>query len=274
MLAWIDRPGGGHDTVRAAYRTPAGRWSAIRADGRTTPFVYAYPRLRRRDRRPRLQRGHARCRRRGRRLADPGPRVRCAERGSRRTSLRADARDDADGAATLVATARCDDESQSHGLLLAAPAAKHGVGKPLAITPRPATEVRLVPTGPRTVVASWPASDWRTSELLNGPVEAERISRSGATSTVDVPAGLDDDLGRIAAQGGAELVWETYTTGAPRIASGVARVGASGTVIEPAAGAPGIASGSHAWRGGTVIEPAAGAPRSPPRRTRGRERRR
>jgi hypothetical protein len=236
-VAWIDQVGGGHRTVRSAYRTPTGSWSAVQAVGLASPLHYAYPRL--------AVAGDgtvALAYNAGIRSA-PGMAVAWRWPGRPFGPITAvpggqlsepTLAFDASGRAFLAGTALCDNESQSHGVLLSAPASSHRFDRPRTITPHPATEVRFALTAAGSGIAAWLGGGCSTSELLGGPVSVRPVTttRAGPVDTL-APASAND-LQIVAASAGVELTFTGYvdhplgavflahvnpdgTTGAPQV---------------------------------------------------------
>jgi hypothetical protein len=209
-VAWIDQVGSGHRMVHAAYRTPAGRWSAVRAVGLASPLHYAYPRLAVArngivalvyDAGVRVAPGMAVAWRRpghafGLIAAVPGGQL------SEPTLTF-----DATGRAFLAGTALCDNESQSHGVVLTAPASSQRFGRPRTITPHPATEVRFAVTGTGRGIAAWLGAGCSTSELLGGPVSSRRVTTTTSGTLHALAPPYANDLEMVAARGGVDLTW-------------------------------------------------------------------
>lgn len=238
-VAWIDELAHAPNTVRAAFRSPTGRWSAIQRVGVAGPFAYAYPRVAA----PAsgtvalVYNAHTSAapgmavawRRPGRPFGAPAP----VPGGV--LSEPALAFDRA-GTAFLAGTAQCDNESQSHGVLLTAPAATHRFGAPRTITPRPATEVRLALTATGQGIAAWLGAGCSTTELLGGPVSAARIDGSAVRGPVVVSSGEDNRLEIVAASGGVDLSWVDFTGKTTQV---VAHASADGAFSAPAMPADG-----------------------------------
>jgi hypothetical protein len=235
-VAWVEQLGSGHRTVRAAYRTPRGRWSAVQAVGYATPLAYAYPRLAVAasgavalvyNAGVRAAPGMAATWRRpgrpfGRIAAVPGG-------GLSEPTLAFDRA----GTAFLVGTASCNNEAQSHGVVLTAPASSHRFGKARTITPHPATELRLVLTGVGRGLASWIGAGCSTTELLAGPVSTRRVGLTGAGPVKAVAPAYANDLQMVAAPGGADLTWTQVDAVYPAGALLLAHVRADGTAETP-----------------------------------------
>jgi hypothetical protein len=233
-VAWIDQIRGGQRTVRAAYATPAGRWSTTHAVGIASPLHYAYPRLAVAadgtvalvyNAAIRSAQGMAVAwRRPGRSFAAP-----VAVPGGQLSEPTLVF--DQTGRAFLAGTAQCDNESHSHGVLLTASASSHRFGLPRTITPTPATQVRFTLTGVGQGVAAWVGAGCSTSELLSGPVSARRVSttRTGPVTTVEPIK--SNDLHATRAPVGLDLTFTTYTkaSGTPL----TAHVNADGTALPP-----------------------------------------
>jgi hypothetical protein len=238
-VAWIDQVGGGHRTVRAAYWTPTARWSAVQAVGLVSPLRYAYPQLAVSAdgtvalvynagiraasgmavawRRP----GHAF----GSIAAVPGGQL------SEPTLAF-----DVSGRAFLAGTALCDNESQSHGVVLTAPASSHRFGQPRAITPHPATEVRFALTGAGRGIAAWLGGGCSTSELLGGSVSVRRVGTT-TTGPVKPVAPAANALQVVAAPRGVDLTFTSYAASTDALL--LARVNTDGATQAPQAPADG-----------------------------------
>jgi hypothetical protein len=233
-VAWIDQVGGGHPTVRAAFRTPEGRWSAVQAVGLASPLHYAYPRLAVAadgtvalvyDAGIRLAPGMAVAWRRPGHSFGPIAAVPGGPLSEPTLAF------DASGRAFLAGTALCDNESQSHGVVLTAPAWSHRFGRPRTITPHPATEVRFALTGTGEGIAAWLGGGCSTSELLGGPVGARRVTTTGTGTLETLAPAYANDLEMVAAPGGVELTWTGYNGSA--VALLVAHVDADGSASAP-----------------------------------------
>ncbi len=237
-VAWVEQAGHGHREVRAAYRTPSGRWSTVQAVGDATPLAYAYPRLAVAangtvalvyNAGVRATPGMAVAWRRpgrpfGRIAAVPGGRLSEPTLAFDRT-----------GTAFLAGTASCDNESQSHGVVLTASASSHRFGRPRTITPRPATELRFVVTGAGRGLASWIGAGCSTTELLPGSINVRPVGLSSAGFVRMLAPAYANDLQMVAAPGGADLTW----TGVNSFALLVAHVSSAGVSSTPGTPADG-----------------------------------
>jgi hypothetical protein len=239
-VAWIDALPGGHRTMRAAYRTASGHWSAVQAIGFSSAFYYAVPRLAVAPDGRVLLSYVAGVRR------APGVGVAWRRPGHRFGALRGVGRlrifdpvpaFDPVGRAYISGIAQCDDESRSRGVVrLTAPGARR-FGAPITVTPAPATELRLRMIGPGRAVAVWVGAGCSTTELLAGPVEAASLTGSIVANrqTVYAPPGRGVVLSG-ASGGGAEASWTTFPPNAPGGAIFGARMtnGAFGPASPPA----------------------------------------
>jgi hypothetical protein len=268
-VAWVEQLGGSHRTVRAAYRTPRGHWSAVQLVGYATPLAYAYPRLAVAangtvvlvyNASVRPAPGMAAAWRRpgrpfGRIAAVPGG-------GLSEPTLAFDRA----GTAFLAGIALCNNEAQSHGVVLTATAASHRFGRPRTITSRPATELRFVLTGVGRGLASWIGAGCSTTELLPGSVKARRVGLAGAGPVKAVAPALANDLQMVAAPGGADLAWTAPDVVDPANALLLAHVSADGAAETPHVPADGWmpigadAAGDQALQ--TAVAQNAGQPRA------------
>jgi hypothetical protein len=239
-VAWIDALPRGHRTVRAAYRTPDGHWSAVQAIGFSSAFSYAVPRLAVAPDGRVLVSYVAGVR------AAPGIGVAWRQPGHRFGALRGVGRlglfdpvpaFDPVGRAYVSGIAQCDDESRSRGVVRLTTPAGRRFGPPITVTPAPATELRLRVTGAGRAVAVWVGAGCSTTELLAGPIEAASLTGStvGQRQTVYTPAGRGLVLSG-AFGGGAETSWTAFPSNAPGGAIFAARL-TNGT-FGPAAAPP------------------------------------
>ena len=222
-VAWIDERNDagllhGHKTVRAAYRTPSGAWSAVQTVGLSSAFSYAVPRLavapdghvlltyvagvRRAPgigvawRRPGRPFGPLAGVGRGG-LFDPAPAF------------------DPDGRAYLSAITPCE-ESSSRGVLRTTAAGSHRFGPPRTIAPALATELRLEITGSGTAVAAWVRAGCSSSETLSGPIMAAAVHNGvAAPAQVLYPQAARELVLARAANGHADASWAAFPADAP-----------------------------------------------------------
>jgi hypothetical protein len=213
-VAWIDQVGGGHRTVWAAYRTPAGRWSPVQAVGLASPLHYAYPRLAVASDGTVALVYNAGIR------AAPGMAVAWRRQGHAFVPIAAvpggqlsepTLAFDSSRRAFLAGTALCDNESQSHGVVLTAASASHRFGQPRSITPHPATEVRFTLTGVGRGIAAWLGGGCSTSELLGGSVSARDVTTTGTGPITTVAPTEANDLQEIGAPAGVDLTFTGFT---------------------------------------------------------------
>jgi hypothetical protein len=264
-VAWVDRMQrsglrAGPITVRAATRTPGGRWSAVQAVSRSSAYVSAQPRLAvGSDGRVALT-FNAGVR------AAPGAGVAWRSPGHRFSPVRAiagtgrgylqeptlafDPRD----RAYLAGIARCDDP-QSTGVLFTTRPGGRTFGAPRTVTGPPATHLRLAVTGSGRAVVSWLGAPCSTSEDLSGLVLA-RVLRDGALSDPALLDGMPSrELTLAGATGGAgDAAWTDYPAGAPDGRLLTARIGADGTVSPAAAPADGWIATAATRRATQIVE--------------------
>jgi len=241
-VAWADQAGSRPPAVRAAYLTPAGRWSRVQVVGRVAPFTFSLGNV-----------------------MITNPRLAVASDGTVALVYNADIHAapgmaaawrwpghpfgpiaavpggqlseptlafDSSGRAFLAGTALCENEGRSHGVMLTAPARSHRFGKPRTITPHPATEVRFALTGRGHGVAAWLDAGCSTSELLSGSVSARTVSMTSSGPVTAVASPYANDLQIIGAPGGFDLTFTGYS-GHPLGAVFVAHVNADGTPQTP-----------------------------------------
>ena len=247
-VAWVDRGAarngrGGPMTVRAAYRTPAGRWSRVQAVSRTSAFFYAQPRLATGPDGVVALTFNAAVRAApgvGAAWRRPGHafgRVQSVATGRRRYLQEPTLAFDPAGRAYLAGIARCDDEQRSAGVLFVAPRGSRRFGAQHTITPAPANHLRFVVTAPGTGVATWLRAGCSTSEDLGGAVQATLVRGASA----DPPLAVDDRAGTAPTLsggpgGGAEAAWTQFAGAAPDGRVVTSRISREGNVS--AAGAP------------------------------------
>lgn len=250
-VAWIDARPDGHRTVRAAYRTTNGHWSAVQAIGFSSAFAYAVPRLAVAPDGRVLLSYVAGVR------AAPGIGVAWRQPGHRFGALRGVGRlrifdpvpaFDPAGRAYVSGIAQCDDEAASHGVVrLTAPGGRR-FGAPVTVTPAPATELRLRVLGAGRAVAAWVGAGCSTTELLAGPIEAATMNGStvGTRQTVYAPAGRGLVLSG-ASGAGAEASWTTFPPNAPGGAIFAARMtnGTFGSAAAPPGAWAAVGSDPH-----------------------------
>ena len=233
-VAWIDQVDGGHRTVWAAYRTPAGRWSGVQAVGLASPLHYAYPRLAVASDGTvalvynagiRAAPGMAVAWRRQGHVFGPIAAVPGGQLSEATLAF------DSSRRAFLAGTALCDNESQSHGVVLTAASSTHRFGQPRSITPRPATEVRFALTGAGRGIAAWLGGGCSTSELLGGSVGARRVTTTNVGPITTVAPGEANDLEEIGAPAGVDLSFTGFTGSSGAVL--LARVSADGTTQPP-----------------------------------------
>jgi hypothetical protein len=239
-VVWVDQHQGtrraGPITVRAAFRTPGGRWSGAQVVSRSSALGDSLPRL---AASPggavaltfnagiRAAPGVAVAwRTPGRRF---GP-VRRASGGARGYLQHPTLAFDARGRAYLAGTWLCNDESRSHGVLFtAAPRSRRFTG-PRVIAPAPATHVGVALTGARSLSVAWLRAGCSTSEDLSGPVLARVLgaATAGAPVVVDPRPSRGLLLSPVPA-GGADLTWTHYDMATPAGAIATARLAPDGT---------------------------------------------
>jgi len=238
-VAWIDALPHGHRTVRAAFRTSAGRWSRVQAVGFSSAFAYAVPRLAVAPDRRVLLSYVAGVR------AAPGVGVAWRRPGHRFAAVQGVGRlrifdpvpaFDPAGHAYLSGIAECDNESRSHGVVrMTAP---HGrrFGAPITVAPAPATELRLRMTGPGTAVAAWVGAGCSTTELLSGAILVAQVQGNAVTNRQVVYQAIGRGLALTGGPAsGVDATWTAFPASAPGGALLLAQANASG-----AFGAPGV----------------------------------
>jgi hypothetical protein len=262
-VAWIDERNDagllhGHKTVRAAYRTPSGAWSAVQTVGMSSAFSYAVPRL------AAAPDGHvlltyvAGVRRApgvGVAWRRPGRPFGALAGVGRRGLFDPTPAFDPDGRAYLSAITPCE-ESSSRGVLRTTAAGGHRFGPQRTIAPALATELRLQITGSRTAVAAWVRAGCSRSETLSGPIMAAAVHND-----VAAPAQvLDPQPGRElvlagAANGGADASWTAFPASAPAGTVLVAPILGGGTFGMPAAPTDGWTAVAADAAGDQVVAP-------------------
>jgi hypothetical protein len=241
-VAWIDAVAGGRRTVRAAYRTAKGHWSAPQVIGFSSSFFYAVPRLAVAPEGRVLLSFVAHVRR------APGVGVAWRRPGHRFGALHGVGRlrifdpvpaFDSAGRAYVSGIAQCDDESASHGVVRMTAPGGHRFGPPITVAPAPATELRLRVIASGRAVAVWAGAGCSTTELLAGPIEAAALIGSTVVNrqTVYAAPGRGVVLSGASA-GGAEASWTAFPPNAPGGAILGARMaqGAFGNAVGPTGG--------------------------------------
>ncbi len=246
-VVWVERGSTrgllhGHITVRAAFRTPSGRWSSVRSVTRISPFFYAQPRLAVApdgtvvlavNAGNRTAKGMAAA---WRRPGRPFGTIRPAGAQLQEPSLAFDA----SGRAHLAGTARCDDEQRSTGVLRTATLRTRRFGADRVVARPPANHVRLVLTGRGAGVATWLRTGCSTTEDLTGPVRAAlvRNGRAQAPSIVEDVLGTEPFLAT-GPGGSADAAWTAYAPDAPGGAVHTARIAPDGSIATPGVPADG-----------------------------------
>jgi hypothetical protein len=264
-VAWVDqtqRSGlrAGPITIRAATRTPGGRWSGVQAVSRSSAYVYAQPRLA-----AALNGTVALTFNAGVRAA-PGVAVAWRSRGHRFGRVHAVAGTgrgylqeptltfDRRGRAYLAGIAGCDDP-QSTGVLLTTRPGGRTFGAPRSLGGPPATHLRLVVAASGRAVASWLGAPCSTSEDLSGLVLA-RVLRDGALSDPVLLDGLPSRELTLtgATAGAADAAWTDYAAGAPDGRVLTTRIGADGTASPATAPADGWVATAGTRPGARIVE--------------------
>jgi hypothetical protein len=260
-VAWVERDGNATPAVLAAHRTIAGTWSSVETVGRARPFAYSYPVL------ATSTGGTMALAWNSHTSSLPGMAVAWRSPGHAFGAPRAvpggtlsepTLQFDSAGTAYLAGTALCDDESQSHGVLLSAPAATRRFGAARTIAPRPATEVSFAVTGPARGVAAWVGAGCSTSEILSGPVRGAFVTAHAAGAPVTLDAAPGGSVRLISAPGGADAVW----LGSPAVTVRTARAAAAASVFGPTQtlAAGGLMALAGDAGGDQLLQPVSGGP--------------
>jgi hypothetical protein len=265
-VAWVEQASAhgrrhGHITLRAAYRTPTGRWSAVQAVSRTSAFFYAQPRLAAaRDGTVALTFNAAVRAAPGVGVAWRSPGHRFGQVQSVPTGRRGYLQEpalafDSGGRAYLTGIARCDDEQHSAGVLLTTTSRSRRFGAPRTITPQPATHLRFVVTGRGRATATWLRAGCSTSEDLAGAVQGRIVAgtRLGAPVTVDPLSSTAPSLAR-ATGADVDAAWTEYGPLAPGGRVVTSRIGSSGSASPPSAPGDGWVPIVADGRGDQLVE--------------------
>lgn len=217
-VAWIDEAitQQGPKTIRAAYRTPAGRWSNVQAIGRTSRFVqpaYAFPRVAASPTGTVLLTYNSRSR------DAPGMAAVWRSRGQRFGPVQAlpTGKDgvlhqpttlfDTDGRAYVAGILDCDRKRARGVLLRTIPLSRHF--RPMrTVAPSPSGQLQLVLTGSGRGALAWRGVACSINEFLAGPIYAARLFRASAGEPIVVdPGRVDGPQLSGAPAGGADISW-------------------------------------------------------------------
>ena len=253
-VAWVERASTngllhGPITVRAAFRTPAGRWSPVRMVSRASAFAFAEPRLAAAPDGTVALVFNAGIRSAPgmgvawRTAGRPFGRVGSVPTGRRGYLQEPSLSFDDTGRLYLAGTAGCDASQRSGGVLLTATERRRRFDAERTIAPAPATHLRFVLTGRGRALAAWVGAGCSTTEDLSGPILATNVvgDAVGTPSIVSAPASRELTLSGAPA-GSAELSFTQFGPTSPAGAALVARLAPDGTVTPPMAPADGWAA--------------------------------
>lgn len=231
-VAWVEGDGR-RRAVRAAFRTPTGRWSAVRSVGATG---YVMPALRLavapdgtavltyNARRTGGQRVAAAWRTRGHAFAAARP-VRGVHAVTEPTLV-------VDPAGTVYLSGLVAGRGGCSGALLTATTTGRRFGARRTIAPAPVMTLQLVTTGRGAAVAAWLAAECNSYEPFAGVLMAAGVHGGRLTGPVTLGDHMGYDLHLSGAPGGAEAGW-MQVSGGPQPVLRAARV-ASTAVVGPA----------------------------------------
>ncbi len=274
-VAWVERASTrgllhGPITVRAAFRTPSGRWSAVQTISRTSAFASAQPQLAAAPDGTVALVFNAGIR------SAPGMGVawRRAGRPFGRVGSVPTGRSyvqeptlvfDLTGRAFLSGIAGCDDEQRSAGVLLTATVRSRRFGPERTVAPAPATHLRFVLTGDGRALAAWIGAGCSTTEDLSGPVRAATLVDDAVGEPINVSALPSREL-RLSGgpAGGGELSFTRFDSASPDGEAVVARVAPDGTITPPGRPADGWAAVTGDRAGDQLVVPARAAGFGPP----------
>lgn len=261
-VAWVQRSARDrHQTIRAAYRTAAGRWSSVQDVSRTSAFYYASPRLAAAPDGAVALTFNAAVR------AAPGVgaawrsrghafgRVQSVATGRRAYLFEPSLAFDPSGRAYLTGIARCDDEQRSAGALFTTTAGGRRFGAQRIVTPEGSTHLRFVVTGRGAGVALWLDAGCSTSEDLSGPVQAAvmRSGRVGAPMTLTTVSSTAPVLS-VAPGGAGDASWTAFTPSAGDGEVLASRIAADGTASTAATPVNGLAAAVGDAHGDQVVQ--------------------
>jgi len=241
-VAWIEQASDagrwhGHKTVRAAYRSPSGRWSFVRAVGRSAAFNYASPRLAATNTgtvvltyngfTSRTSGVVAAWRSRGR----PFGSVQFVPVGHDHLldpTLAVDPR----GTAYLTGTLGCTG-SAAKVIVAVAPSQRRRFTRRITVDAAPGKVVRMAVMGPETVAMAWLNGRCNTTEDTGGVPRATTLRDGAAAPPVDLGSSAGTGLIVSPALTGAEVSFTTWPSTAPNGTLAVSAVSADGRIEAP-----------------------------------------
>ena len=245
-VAWVQQASDngrthGPRTIRAAFRTPSGRWSRTRSVGRTSAFNYAAPRL------AATPGGTVVLTYNARSAAAPGVAAAWRSRGARFGAVqpvptgRGYLNDptlafDPAGRAFLTGTQGCDTPTASAVVFTAAPRSRRFGGR-TTVSASPAKAVRLAVIGRGAAAVAWLTGKCSTTEDTGGAPVAAVVRDGVAGDATSLATGSAAALVAAGAPGGAEVSFVSFPSTTPSGALLTARLGSNGT-FEPALPAP------------------------------------
>ncbi len=264
-VAWMEQQqtGGlraGPITLRAAFRTPSGRWSSTQTVSRSSSFLRAQPRLAvAPDRSVALTFNAATRRAPGVGIAWRAPGHRFGIVGAIEGTGHGALQDptltfDPRGRGYLAGIAGCG-SGASTGVLFRAAAVRRPFTGPRTIASAPATHLRLVVTSSGRAVTAWLGASCSTGEDLDGLVLA-RTLRDGLLSDPALLDGLPSrELVLAGTSGGAaQASWTHDAPGLPDGAVVGSRIAADGLATSPVPAADGWTAVASTRRGSRVVE--------------------
>jgi hypothetical protein len=222
-VAWVDEPDDngllhGHKTVRAAFRTSEGHWSAVQSIGRSGAFFYASPRL------AATSDGTVALTYNAGVFGPSHVMSAWRSRGHRFGSLRPIAASsglmdpnlavDSGGVVYLVGTRNCD-RSTSAGVLYTATARGRRFGTARVIAPGPAAHVQLSVLGRGSAVVAWLARSCNTTEDLTGAPMTAALRGATVTPPVRLDFAPATGITLAGAPRGADVSWTAFPINAP-----------------------------------------------------------
>ena len=226
-VAWIDAPSSrsGANTVRAASRSTAGRWSAVQALGHSAAFYDASPKLAVAPDRELLLTWNggsavgveAAWAAPGHRFAAPS----VAGRARGAAILEPAPSFDASGAAHVYGIVDCDHPT-SRGVMLSTRPHKHGFLGPVVIAPAPAADLAVSFAAGGAALAAWERTECSTLEPSPG-VAVGRSMRAGVWQrpAVLAPRAWSYRLTPVAAPTVGTVSWvgQSFMPAAPQLLS-------------------------------------------------------
>lgn len=256
-VAWIDAPRGrngatlGPHTIRAAYRTPSGKWSPTQIIGGSGPFLGAELRLAVAPDREVLLTWVAHT------SNAPGVAAAWRESGHRfgpdgavshaKSAMMEDPRPvyDSGGAAHVYGTVSCGPGIRTCATMLSTAPHSHRFGAPLLIAPAPAELPVVSFSAPGQALIAWEAGDYESLEPYFAAPYARVMSGGSLSAPVALERGFPYTMSGVNAvaanEGGGTVSWSAMPAPYPSSAQAMLTVGdASGQFSPPSVSSSGL----------------------------------